>query len=200
MWFRCLWSFWKKPENKCSLPGGWRSYCLWKCMKNCRDKHFARNHLNLTICVSFPCSFRKELCKWVFEDKLVFEWHMYSCINMNLYISASHTRGMHWQYLAILKPSFTRGRGENNRLKILQPPVCDKCLSLLCSEDDLLAFQRGRCQGFGLCNDPLGVLFPLRGGEVCLYLRTKVVGCGEHEQQTLLEWLCTGPCSGEMWC
>ena len=46
----------------------------------------------------------KKLCKWVFEENLVFEWHIYSYINMNLYITVSHTSGVHWQYLAIPKP------------------------------------------------------------------------------------------------
>lgn len=197
--FRCVWSSWKKSENKYSLAGGWRACCLWKCVKNCRDKHFARNHFNLTVCVSFPCSFRKKLCKWVLEEKLVFEWHMYSCINMNLYISANLASRVHWQYLAILTPSFMRGRGENNQLKILQPPVCDKRLSLICSEADLLAFQQGQCQGLGLCSEPLGVLFPLSRREVCFYLRTEVVGCREHKEQSLLEKLCTGPSSDETW-
>lgn len=123
----------------------------------------------------------------------------YSCINMNLYISANLARRVHWQYLAILNPSFMRGRGENNQLKIFQLPVCDKRLSLICSEADLLAFQQGQCQGLGLCSEPSGVLFPLSRREVCFYLRTKVVGCRQYKQQSLLEKLCTGPSSGEMW-
>lgn len=85
------------------------------------------------------------------------------------------------QYLGILKPCFLSGRGEKNQLKVLQPAILDTWLTLLRSEADLLAFQQGRYGGFGLCSDPLGVLF-LLCGEVYLYLKIKVVGYGEHKQ------------------
>lgn len=91
--FRCVWSSWKESGNKFSLLGGWRACCLWKCVKSSRDKHFARNHLNLTILISFPCFFRKKVVPQVFEEKIVFKWHVFTHKHEFIYMCRSHKGG-----------------------------------------------------------------------------------------------------------
>jgi len=87
--FKCAYSSWEKFDYKCSPPVCWRAYCLQKCVKNFREKHLARNHFNLAVCVSSPSSFScsngyltSNLClNSIYSDKI-----------MTLNISGSHTR------------------------------------------------------------------------------------------------------------